>query len=315
MFADFSLITCTYNPDERILRRCVASLKNLDTNGINAQFIIVDNNSSTPVREMDCIRSLNDARFEVVEEPKAGLAHARIAGAKQARASVLVFVDDDNALAPDYLQGLKFLLANYPFVAVWGAGCIEVDLIDGAASWVRKYLMTQFQERRLLFTQFGCVVGWPEYYPVGSGLIVKKTIFEQYLELFEKGTISATDRKGNSLASAGDSQIVWTATRLGIPAGTSPLLKLTHIIPARRTTTEYLKRLNYNLALSYYKALHEMFPKINRQHYQPGGLLHKLDVVVRNTIKTRGNLYAAYKLTQVSFAWDQGSEKALKSLP
>jgi glycosyltransferase involved in cell wall biosynthesis len=314
MFADFSLITCTYNPDERILARCVASLKQLDTNGINAEFIIVDNNSSTPVRAMTCIRSLEDARFQVIEQPKAGLAHARIAGAKQARSGVLIFVDDDNELAADYLQGLKSLLENYPFVGVWGAGCIEVDLIDGAAAWVRKYLMTQFQQRRMLFTQFGCVVGWPEYYPVGSGLIVKKNIFEQYLQLFEQGMLSATDRTGNSLASAGDSQIVWTATRSGIPAGTSPLLKLTHIIPERRTTTEYLKRLNYNLALSYYKALHEMFPKIDKQEYQRGWL-HKLDLVLRNTIKTKGDLYSAYKLTQVALAWDQGSEKALKSLP
>jgi len=52
-----------------------------------------------------------------------------------------------------------------------------------------------------------------------------------------------TDRKGDSLASGGDNDICLTVVEEGWQVGYLPQLQLTHLIPARRMTLDYHKRM------------------------------------------------------------------------
>jgi glycosyltransferase involved in cell wall biosynthesis len=302
---DFSLITCTYNPDSRILGRCISALERLDLSGISAEFLIIDNNSTEPVCKLPCVRSLPDNFFKIGKEQKQGLSFARIAGFNKASGDVLIFVDDDNELDENYLQGVKKLLAEHPMVGAWGAGRIEVDFIDKTPEWIRRYLKFFYQERNLEFTQFGCVVGWPEFYPVGSGLVIRKEIFELYKKQFEQGILTAADRTGDELSSAGDAQIIWTSVQQGIPVGTSPLLKLKHIIPGKRTSYPYLKRLNYYLSFSYLNALSEMFPQAAAS-MKKQSKIYWLETYLKCLRQTRGNFIAAFKIANVHRSWERG---------
>ena len=57
-------------------------------------------------------------------------------------------------------------------------------------------------------------------------------------------------RRGSSLMSADDTDLVYTARFLGLGWGTFPQLDLTHLIPAMRTTKAYLLRLIEGIAAS-----------------------------------------------------------------
>ena len=55
MEIDYSLIICTYNPDERLLERCLHAVHQLNLENISSEVIIVDNNSTIPVSGLPCI--------------------------------------------------------------------------------------------------------------------------------------------------------------------------------------------------------------------------------------------------------------------
>ncbi len=305
---NFSAVICTYNPDERLLTRCLKSLLEQKLIDVHFECIIVDNNSDVPVEQLAIIKALKSyPNFKVIKEPKPGLSHARITGVVNSTSPVIVFVDDDNELYEDYLQNLKLLLETYPSVGAWGPGIIKVDYIDGVAGWIKTYFSNLFQEKSTPYTQYGCVAGWPDYYPAGSGLIIKREIFECYISLYEKRILTATDRKGNSMASAGDSQIVWTAVKMGLASGTSPLLKLTHIIPEKRVSVSYLKKLNYGVSNSYYKAFHEMFPEMPLP-FKKRNFLSKLVFMARVFIEAKANPVLFFRMYPIKNAWVKGYE-------
>ena len=61
---------------------------------------------------------------------------------------------------------------------------------------------------------------------------------------------AALDRRGQALLSGQDYDINLTACDVGLGCGVFQSLKLTHLIPARRITTDYLLKLYYGHAFS-----------------------------------------------------------------
>jgi hypothetical protein len=91
-------------------------------------------------------------------------------------------------------------------------------------------------------------------------MVVRREVLAQYRHEFLAGRLSASDRVGAALSSGGDTQIVWEAVKMGFAAGISPELKLNHMIPAKRSNLNYVKRLCYGTSSSYLPALVSSFP-------------------------------------------------------
>jgi hypothetical protein len=66
---------------------------------------------------------------------------------------------------------------------------------------------------------------------------------------------AVVDRKGGSLSSGGDNDIVLSVLEAGWEVGYFPRLRLTHLIPAARTSREYLGRLNHGSTRSWVQVL------------------------------------------------------------
>jgi glycosyltransferase involved in cell wall biosynthesis len=310
----FSIIICTYNPRPEILERVLDSCLSQDSDHAAFEIILVDNNSTPPLEASPLIQTLaSEKRIRLITEKKQGLTHARIAGVRNSTSDDLIFVDDDNVLDSFYLTKLNALRNNYPIVAIWGPGCILLDFFEGAPGWVKKHYAALFQQKNKIQAEFGCVKGWPDYYPAGTGMCVKKEVMETYIRHFEGGQISLTGRKGDTLQSAEDSQIVWTAVKMGHSAGTSPELKLTHVIPAKRTTRAYLARLNYGMAFSYQQALQEMFPE-ERGKFIKRTLKNKLGLIVRLMIRSGGKPLLFFRFYTIDNSWYRGLEAGAKYL-
>jgi glycosyltransferase involved in cell wall biosynthesis len=300
-----SIIICTYNPDERLLQRALLSVTGQAFPADAYEIILVDNNSDQPVSELACVKQMMSGNFRLIREPKPGLSNARITGVNKAQAPLIVFADDDNELSSDYLSGLLQLQKEFPEVGIWGPGSIQIDFIDGAADWVKKYMPDKYQYRAFKETKFGCEAGWKPYFPTGSGIALKKEIFLNYLSQYQKGEITLTGRIGESLASGEDSQIVWSAIKMKTPVGTSPLLKLIHIIPGRRTELSYLERLNYNVSYSFYSGQYEMFRDQSLFLEKPGRLSN-LKLLFACFRRSGFHLITGMMLYKVEVAWRKG---------
>lgn len=158
---DFSLLVCTYNPSEQVFRRTLKSIESLvipvDT---QIECIIVDNNSSTPVIQLDYVQEFIQycPWAKVIKETQQGLIFARIAAFQAAKNSIIVFVDD-NEVSSLYLKELVDLFVKYPSVAAWGPGNVRVELMEGVSDWFSSNCKRFFQEKHIKYTEYGCVPG------------------------------------------------------------------------------------------------------------------------------------------------------------
>jgi glycosyltransferase involved in cell wall biosynthesis len=258
---DIAIIICTYNPEERIFRRCLDAVKSLRKDDLNVEVILVDNNSSNALESLDYVAGfLTVTGARCVMERKPGLTYARIAGFKASSAPVVIYFDDDNQPDKNYLLVATEVLRRKKDVGLLGPGIVQVDFIDGSNKWLESE-RPLFQELNMPAEIFGHVLtSYQEYYPFGTGLILKREIMQKYSDLVEsQGEIS--DRKGNSLVGGGDIQIVWTGLKMGYHAGRTPQLRMQHIIPKSRTTASYIKKLSYSLGYSETKTRLGVFPE------------------------------------------------------
>ena len=259
---DYSVIICTYNPDERLLKRCLDAVLSFRTDGIHTEVIVVDNNSTIPLNGVLYIQHFLERmpHSRLIEVKEQGLNHARMAGIEEAKGKFIVFFDDDNEPESDYLTALAGLHKRYPDVAAWGPGCVRADFIEGISPKLESYAREAFQERNEAGVTYSNQHDWQLCYPFGTGLALDKRYFESYLSLVKQGQFTLSDRKGNQLSSGGDTQMILYCISKGAAAGVAPQLKLTHIVPGKRTTFEYLKRLTYGTSICYSTCVVEIFP-------------------------------------------------------
>jgi hypothetical protein len=258
-----SIVIPTYNPERRILARTLSAVRSLEVpEGVEVDYVIVDNNSDPPIGQMSCVREfVASSVARLVQEPAQGLTFARLAGIRATSGSVVVVFDDDNVPGRDYLQVVVRCMKALPWVGVWGPGRIDVELLDPVPASLQPRARTIHNERRHRFVSYGSVpASWQEYYPIGMGQVIRREVADQYRRAVEAGELSSTDRKGGCLTSGGDTQIVWQAINMGLAAGVHPGLRMTHLIPGRRATLHYMRRLAFGCGLSYHPSMVQSFP-------------------------------------------------------
>lgn len=259
-----SIITCTYNPNEKIFERVLKSIDHQVLDGIEIECVIVDNNSNPPVAELRCVRAFLERNkwTRVISEKKQGLAYARVAGLRATTSPIVIFVDDDNELDKNYIQSAIRLMNAQNCLGVLGPGIISVEFVGNAEKKVREKFRYLFLEKKLeeAIHTFEAKY-WHKAYPSGAGQTIRRDVLEKYADLFEKRVINATGRKGNSLSSSEDAQIIWTAIKSGYAVGVSPDLSLNHLISEKRANFKYLVKLSYGLSSSHFPAYVEMFPE------------------------------------------------------
>ncbi len=110
-----SLIICTYNPRQDYLKRVLDALKTQTMPLAGWELVIVDNASKISVASFLDLSWHPGAR--VVTEEKQGLTHARLCGIQNTRAPLILYIDDDNILPPDYLVHALNIEREFPQMA------------------------------------------------------------------------------------------------------------------------------------------------------------------------------------------------------
>lgn len=263
MPATLTIITCTRNPRPDVLARVIAGVAGLRVPAAyEREYLLIDSASDPPLRSLPVVAAFLArspwARVVRVEEP--GIARARRAGLGAALGELLVWFDDDNVPASDYLEHVAVTAAAHPGVEVWGAGRIKVEFVDPVPTWVDPAMRPLFQERAHAADEFGRATAWAPYFPVGSGMVTRHGALARWVGAVTEGRFTLTGRLGASLASGDDAQIILGAVAAGASVGVVASQSLTHLIPASRCTLGYLVRLEYALAASIRVARAECFP-------------------------------------------------------
>lgn len=254
---NFSIITCTYNPNPLIFKRLIKAISLLEIpNKLNIEWIIIDNNSTEKIENSFDFSPIKIPINHILEK-EPGLTNARIAGTKNSNGEWLIFFDDDNEPNKDFLIELQKGIKNFPQVNCWGPGQIHVEYIGKVKKWFEKH-PSYYQQRKEL-TKFGSEQYIQPYYPIGTGLCIQKEAMLDYIQKVEAGQYNVSDRTGRSLVSGGDTQIVLNNQLNGGIAGKLEKLGLTHMIEARKATFKYLKKQKFWTAASYHIVLKQVY--------------------------------------------------------
>lgn len=245
-----SVIICTYNPDETILKRCFDSIKKASAVYCIHEILIIDNNSSEKFSEKEYCRTFcNDSGARVINEPEQGLTPARLKGIKEATGDILVFIDDDNLIKPDFFMQGMLIASENEHIGAW-SGKVTLEFEKEPDVWARPYLGL-LVKREIEKDYWSNLPHLPDSMPCGAGLFVRKNVADYYVNLHETGKRSIQlDRSGNSLFSAGDNDLAACACDIGMGVGVFYKVELMHYIPAFRTEKKYLLKLAHGIAAS-----------------------------------------------------------------
>ena len=125
--AGVSVVICTLNGADR-LRPTLTALSRCE-HEFAAEIVLVDNacTDGTPSIAETIWRDLGSPfPLRIVAERHPGLAFARRTGVRNAVHDVVVFCDDDNHLAPDYLQTAAAIMADDSEVGAVGGASVPL---------------------------------------------------------------------------------------------------------------------------------------------------------------------------------------------
>lgn len=246
-----SVVLPTHNPDPARLPRVLDSLARQTLNPEYWELVLVDNASVSPVT-LNAPLLQAKIRHQVVVESHPGLTFARLRGLSESRAPLCVFVDDDNVLAPDYLENACTLMESNPSLGALGGRSIP-EFERQPEPWMGEFhgllALRDLGDKPLL-------ASWnheyPECAPIGAGMVLRREAARAWLE---SSPSHLTDRRGKELSSGGDNDIVLCLLKAGWKVAYEPSLVLTHLIPANRLEPDYLARLNHGIQKSWMRVL------------------------------------------------------------
>lgn len=235
-----SVVVCTHNPREDYFARCLDGLRSQTLPKDRWELMVVDNRSEIPVSNR--FEFTWHPRVRLIREEKPGLTPARLRGIREATGDLLIFVDDDNVLDPDYVETAVQVANEKLFLGSWSGQCRPAFEKEPPA-WTKRYW------GNLVIREFENDI-WSNLprlaasMPCGAGLCVRRSVAQHYELLHQNGSRKFQfDRNGTSLLSGGDNDLAATACKLELGVGLISSLKLTHLISPERLTEDYLARL------------------------------------------------------------------------
>ena len=172
-----SVIICTYNREKFLYD----ALKHVAANNFPTESyeIVLVNNNSTDNTAQECERFSRDypaVNFRYFIEVNQGLSHARNRGIIESSGNVLVFLDDDSFVKPDYLANLQDNLMNHPEAMAFGGKITPLFETGAEPQWLSKwtYSWVSAIDKGDHVTQFE-----GNSYPIGANMGFRKECLDQ----------------------------------------------------------------------------------------------------------------------------------------
>lgn len=295
-----SVVICTHNPRPDLLSWTLASLSGQSLAGSQWELVLVDNRSTILVTLERYLPANFPACARLLREDEPGLSAARCAGIAASRGDLLVFVDDDNQLAPDYLATAAALAVAKPELGAFGGKShpyFECPPPAWLGSLVNNLGLRDYGNDEIISREST----WGPWEPIGAGMVVRRPVAAAFVRFYsEQRAASQLGRKGDSLASCEDSLIAHLSLTLGFANGYLPQLSLTHFIKDFRTRPSYFARLMQAMGRSYLQLLQLKSGQPAPTPTESEPLLHELADLLPYRLQALGD--AGY----LQWQWDLG---------
>lgn len=248
--AALSAILITHNPRSDLLAAALESIER-QTLAKGAFEVLVVDNASAPALEETELRVKYALELRVIREPRLGISFARCAGIRAARGEILVFVDDDNRLAADYLERTLEIASRRPETGAFGGIC-EPLFECRVPRWKMRllpYLGVRDHGPEPISSRSG---EWGEWDPIGAGMVIRRVVGERFRRIVEEHPeAQRLGRAGGALMSGEDTLMARAAWLEGYACSYEPALKLQHAMKAGRLAVPMLARTLYGHGRSY----------------------------------------------------------------
>jgi glycosyltransferase involved in cell wall biosynthesis len=234
-----SVIVCCYNSAARIIPTLEHLVAQKMSTHIPWEIILIDNNSNDGtgnIAENYMQGHSSTIPFSVVPEPDPGLSNARSKGFQEAKYEIVLMVDDDNSLAPNYVEGIYLGFENEPNVGMVG-GLGSAELENNPPKWFKDYAYC-----------FAVGEQNPKEHLYGAGLGLRMSALDRLRKAGFKSLLS--DRTGSNLMSGGDTELCVAFRMAGYQLKYNPSLTFKHHLPDARINWTYLKRLFSGFGMS-----------------------------------------------------------------
>ena len=175
-------------------------------------------------------------------ETNQGLSYARNCGIRNAQGDLLVYVDDDATVNPEYLRTYSDFFTHHPEAVAAGGPILPVYETE-EPEWMTHYT------RQLITGKLFLGNNQREFprgaFPGGGNACYRKSVFDT-VGLFNV----ELGRKGNSLIGAEEKDLFDKMTTHGMHFYYLPNAILYHIIPPHKLTQDYFDRLTYSIGVS-----------------------------------------------------------------
>jgi glycosyltransferase involved in cell wall biosynthesis len=201
------------------------------------EVIVVDNASKDKTKEVVRIVWTSSIPLRIIDEPAQGVAFVRKRGIEEAKYEFILFVDDDNWLAPEWIRKIFSVFLEHPDIGMTGGfntGVFETPV----PGWIVP-LLSDFA-----IGPQGDVSGDitdSRGYVWGAGMAFRKSV---YIHLRKCGFIPLlAGRKAGKLTPGEDAELSFLFKAAGFRIWYFSDLQLQHYIPTQRMSWEYCIRL------------------------------------------------------------------------
>ncbi len=243
-----SVIICCYNSAKRIKSTLQHLADQKTTSKITWEIVLVNNNSTdnTPTVAQTIWDNLNsNIPFKIVDEHEPGLSQARQKGVSEAKYDCVLFCDDDNWLAEDYIDKAFTIMYNFSEIGVLG-GSSEPVYETPPPQWFierEKYFAIGKQAK-----ESGDVTHTNSYV-WGAGSVYRKEIF---LKIKAAGyKLLLEDRKGTKMTSGGDVELCMIAKKMQYKIWYDENLVCKHYMPLERFSVDRFHKLCVAIGQTY----------------------------------------------------------------
>lgn len=239
----FSVIICTYNRDKFLYDALLHVAEN-DFPHKEYEIVLVNNNS-TDNTENECLRfaeEFPDVQFRYFVETKQGLSHARNRGIDESHGEVLIFLDDDSFVKPDYLSNLKKQFEKHPETMAFG-GKITPRFESGETPkwlcrWTYSWVSAIDKGNKVVLFEGNS-------FPIGANMGFRKTCIDQCGQFNTE-----LGRKKKNLMAGEEKDLFNRLKERNMPILYFPNIQVEHMIPPQRTTSNYIVRMGQGVGMS-----------------------------------------------------------------
>jgi cellulose synthase/poly-beta-1,6-N-acetylglucosamine synthase-like glycosyltransferase len=202
-----SITLCAHNPRPEYLRRTLEALRAQTLPQENWELLLIDNASTPALKDAYDLSWHPNGRH--LREDKVGKTNAFLLGVRESRGEIILIVDDDNLLAPNYLEMTLRIAQSHPNLGSWG-GNVRLCFEEAPPEWTRRH-WPLLAGRTVTEDSAVCNLELTEPLPVGAGCCVRRRVAEHYATLQSDPWRAAMGRVGRGLVSGEDTDLAMTA--------------------------------------------------------------------------------------------------------